>query len=140
MTDTERNQIERLDTRVQALDDKVDELREDRARADEIRRQQGEAIERLRQALETHAHRTEAQFRETGERTTDGFRALAEKIDQGRPKPWTAGELTAIGGVATTAVSAVLGGLAWLVSVIRGGEPPPVVPPPPAEQPAPAAE
>ena len=43
MTDTERNQIERLDTRVQALDDKVDELREDRARADEIRRQQGEA-------------------------------------------------------------------------------------------------
>jgi len=139
VTTTESGQIERLERSVEALDDKVDRLREDQARADEIRKAHSEHLEDLRRALEDHAKRTEAQFRETGERTSDGFKVLAAKIDEGRPKPWTAGELTAIGGVATTAVSAVLGGLAWLVSVVRGGEPPPIVPPPPVETPTPEA-
>lgn len=139
MTTTESGQIERLERSVEALDDKVDRLREDQARADEIRKAHSERLEDLRRALDDHAKRTEAQFHETGERTSDGFKVLAAKIDDVRPKPWTAGELTAIGGVATTAVSAVLGGLAWLVSVVRGGEPPPIVPPPPVETPTPEA-
>lgn len=139
MTTTESGQIERLERSVEALDDKVDGLREDQARAEEIRKAHSERLEDLRRALEDHAKRTEAQFRETGDRTSEGFKVLAAKIDDSRPKPWTAGELTAAGGALAAVGSSLLGGVAWLVSVVRGGEPPPVVPPPPVETPTPEA-
>lgn len=127
MTDRESADLRRIDAKVDELDEKVDRLITDGARADARREHQTDSLARVEARLDDLARSRAA------DRSDDAdWRALVstrlDTLSAGRR--WSPAELSGLGGLAAS----VLGGLSALVYALAGKAPVvPLVPPSPIE-------
>lgn len=120
MTGQENTELQRLDRKIEEIDEKVNSLVASEARADERRKALEEKYDRLEGKFDVHA-----------KETREAMARLEERVG----RRWGASEYAAVGGLFTT----FFGGLGGLVYALMGHPPQQAqaTPPPPVETPAP---